>query len=289
MAASKSVAYLGPAGTFTEIALRKFEQAGILPGGCEEIPETSPSAVLSGVSAGTYTYGVVPAENSVDGSITATADGLLAGNVRIHGEVDVPIAFAAMTRDDVPLEQVTTFTTHPVAYAQLKKWIAEHLPNATYVEASSNGAAARMVSEGEAELAFAPVIAADTYGLTVRAEGLADYGHARTRFFLVANASEVTATSQLQGAEYRSMVIVSLKHEPGSLVNALQEFSTRNIDLTRIESRPTREVFGTYYFFLDVLGHAEEPNLAEALEALKTHSLEYVFLGSWIIGQDNIA
>ncbi|MDO4909027.1 MAG: prephenate dehydratase [Corynebacterium sp.] len=281
MAASEKIAYLGPAGTFTEIALRNFIKTGILPEGVEEIPEASPSAVLAGVTGGEYTYGVVPAENSVDGSITATADGLLAGNLRILGEVDVPIAFAAMTKTDIPLSEVKTFTTHPVAYAQLKKWVAANLPQATYVEASSNGAAARMVHEDGADLAFAPVIAATTYELKVRAEGLADYGHAKTRFFLVANADQVPAPVRIPGVDYRSMVIVSLKHEPGSLVRALTEFATRGIDLTRIESRPTREVFGTYYFFLDLLGHAEDPNLAAALEGLKTHSLEYVFLGSW--------
>lgn len=280
------VAYLGPAGTFTEIALQGFHNKGIFGENVEIFPLSSPRSVIEGVSAGEFHYGVVPEENSVDGSIVATSDALRLPHLRINGEIDVPIIFAAMIKPGTT--DIHTFSTHPVAYAQLRTWISQNYPHARYVEAFSNGAAAESVAQGEVDMAFAPIIAAEKYGLDIIHEGLADYAGATTRFALVANDSLVPEPEyklEHQDVPYRSMVILTLKNEPGSLVRALVEFSTRGIDLSRIESRPTRERIGTYHFLVDFLGHYKQPEIQDALRSIENMAENVQFLGSWPIGE----
>lgn len=267
------VSYLGPAGTFTEQALWNF---GI--DGAEAIPVDSPAAALNAVRSGEADYAVAAIESSVDGSVTSTSDALIeAPGVQIYAETELDIAFAVMTRPGESLDGPLRFASHPVAYQQVKRWVAEHVPGAEFIPAASNGAGARMVSEGEADVAVAPRRAAELLGLEVHADGVADLETARTRFLLVGPPGVPTPRT----GNDRTSVVFQLPNEPGTLVAVLQEFASRGVDLSRIESRPTRKVRNTYDFHVDLVGHIDDDPLAEALRAVHLRASSIVFLGSW--------
>ncbi|WP_291313906.1 prephenate dehydratase [Corynebacterium sp. UBA2622] len=267
------IAFLGPAGTFTEQALWEFG----LPG-TEPVPAESPAAALNAVRAGEVEYAVAAIESSVDGTVTSTADALVESpGVQIYAETELDIAFAVMTRPGFALSDATTLATHPVAYEQVKCWVGEHIPGAAFVPAASNGAAARMVADGEADVAAAPRRAAEIFGLEVHADGVADLETARTRFVLVGP----TGRSPARTGNDRTTVVFRLPNEPGTLVGALQEFAYRGVDLSRIESRPTKEERNTYDFHVDFVAHIEDVPLEEALRAVYLRASKITFLGSW--------
>ena len=179
---SATVAYLGPAGTFTEEALWRLVE-GL--GEVTPLPVDSPSEALNAVREGRAEWAVVAIENSVDGAVTSTSDAFLeAPGVQIYGEVELPISFAIMTRPGFSLIDATRFSTHPVAHRQVRRWLNENLPSVEYLAATSNAAAAQAVAEGKADVAAAPLRAADLFGLEVHASGIADLATARTRFVL---------------------------------------------------------------------------------------------------------
>ncbi|AMA01289.1 prephenate dehydratase [Corynebacterium glutamicum] len=273
------VAYLGPAGTFTEEALYKFADAGVFGDGeIEQLPAKSPQEAVDAVRHGTAQFAVVAIENFVDGPVTPTFDALDQGsNVQIIAEEELDIAFSIMVRPGTSLADVKTLATHPVGYQQVKNWMATTIPDAMYLSASSNGAGAQMVAEGTADAAAAPSRAAELFGLERLVDDVADVRGARTRFVAV---QAQAAVSEPTGHD-RTSVIFSLPNVPGSLVRALNEFAIRGVDLTRIESRPTRKVFGTYRFHLDISGHIRDIPVAEALRALHLQAEELVFVGSW--------
>ncbi|SIS48825.1 prephenate dehydratase [Corynebacterium appendicis CIP 107643] len=271
-----SVAYLGPAGTFTEEALWLFRDH--ISGEIEPLPVDSPSEALNAVREGRAQYAVVAIENSVDGAVTSTSDAFVeGGGVMIYREVELPISFAVMTRPGFSLSDAQRFSTHPVAHRQVRRWLEENLPGVPFSAASSNAAAAKAVAEGEADVAAAPRRAADLFGLDVHAEGIADLREARTRFVL---AGPVGVPTKRTGND-RTSVVFQLPNEPGTLVGALQEFAYRGVDLTRIESRPTREAANTYNFYVDLVGHIDDVPVAEALRSLWLRASTIAFLGSW--------
>lgn len=268
-----NIAYLGPAGTFTEEAARRFE----LPQP-RYLPVDSPAAALAAVEAGEADYAVCAIENSVDGAVTSTSDALVdAPGTQIFGEVELAISFAMMTQPGAELAGARTFATHPVAYQQVKGWAARNLPGAQFVPAASNAAAAKLVAEGEADVAAAPERAADVFGLQVHARGVADMDTARTRFVLVGKRAAPPART---GAD-RTSLVFRTPNEPGTLVAALQEFAYRGVDLSRIESRPTRREPNTYNFFVELIGHIDDAPVAEALRGVYLRASEIRFLGSW--------
>ncbi|AWB84859.1 prephenate dehydratase [Corynebacterium liangguodongii] len=267
------IAFLGPHGTFTEEAVWAFGLDD-----AELIPADSPSAALRMVRAGEADRAVVAIENSVDGAVTSTADALIEDHgVQIYGETELEISFSIMTRPGERLEDSETFATHPVGYQQVKNWVAAHAPRAEFRAASSNAAAAEMVARGQADAAAAPARAAELYGLTVHARGVADRQAARTRFVLVGPRGVPTART---GTD-RTFVAFQLPNEPGTLVGALQEFAYRGVDLSRIESRPTGQAHSTYNFFVELVGHIEDTPVAEALRSLYLRASEITYLGSW--------
>ena len=272
-----TVAYLGPAGTFTEAALLQFD-LGEVTG----LTVSSPSEALGAVRSGAAQYAVVAIENSVDGAVTATFDALVESDerVQVFGEVDLPVEFAIMVRPGS--RDRAKFATHPVAYQQVRSWIAQELPDAAFTPASSNAAAAEMVAQGEADVAAAPARAAEIYGLEIIESGVADVRGATTRFLL---AGAPAAPPSPTGSD-RTSVVFTLPNQPGSLVGALEEFAIRGVDLTRIESRPTRQELGTYRFYVDLVGHIEDEPVAEALRALWLRTEELVFVGSWPAAQE---
>ncbi|MFC7450003.1 prephenate dehydratase [Rhodococcus daqingensis] len=271
------IAYFGPSGTFTEMALAQMESGGAFDGPVERVSAPSPPAALALVREGLVDGAVVPIESSVEGPVPPTMDSLAAGErLQIVAETELDVSFTILARAETTLEQVRTIRAYPVAGAQVRMWIERKLPDAVVQSASSNAGAAEDVAAGIADAAVSTALAGERLGLSVLADSVADFDGARTRFVLVTRPAPVPAAT---GAD-RTAVVLQLNNEPGSLVSAMAEFSTRGIDLTRIESRPTRVEFGTYRFFLDCIGHLEDTAVAEALKALhRKHEVR--FLGSW--------
>jgi prephenate dehydratase len=200
--------------------------------------------------------------------------------LQVFGELTLDVAFSVAVRPGIAAADVRTVGAFPVAAAQVRRWLTENLPLALVVPANSNAAAAIDVLEGRADAAVTTALAAQRYGLTELAAGVVDEPNARTRFVLVGLPGRPPART---GAD-RTSVVLRLDNVPGALVSALTEFAIRDIDLTRIESRPTRVELGTYVFFLDCVGHIDDIAVAEALKALHRRCADVRYLGSWPTG-----
>ncbi|MDF2829922.1 MAG: pheA [Mycobacterium sp.] len=275
------VAYLGPEGTFTEAALWQIAGSGALAGDVEPRSAESPGAALAMVRAGDADYACVPFENSIEGSVIPTLDSLSTGTpLQIYAEHTLDVAFSIVVRPGVGIDQVSTVAAFPVAAAQVRHWLAEHLPSATLVPASSNAGAAQDVAGGRADAGVSTALAAQRWGLDVLAADVVDEPNARTRFVLAGPPGPPPLRT---GAD-RTSVILRLDNTPGALVAAMTEFAVRAIDLTRIESRPTRTELGTYVFFLDCVGHIDDDSVAQALKALHRRCRDVRYLGSWPTG-----
>lgn len=277
-----SIAYLGPQGTFTEAALLQLTASDAIPvpGTVTPLPVESTPASLECVRAGTADYACVPIENSIEGSVLPTLDSLAVGApLQIFAETVLNVSFTIVVRPG-HTGDVATVAAFPVAAAQVRRWLAENLPGALVVPAQSNAAAAHDVAEGRADAGVSTVLAAQRLGLDALASGVVDESSARTRFLLAGRPAPPPART---GAD-RTSVVLRLDNEPGALVTAMTELSVRDIDLTRIESRPTRTGLGTYVFFLDFVGHIDDAAVAEALRALRRRCAGVRYLGSWPTG-----
>lgn len=278
------IAYLGPEGTFTEAALRQITAAGLVPGQGGEVeptPVESTSAALDAVRDGAAEYACVPIENSIDGSVTPTLDSLAIGSpLQVFAETTLDVAFSIVVTPGRSAADVRTLAAFGVAAAQVRRWVAANLPDAKLRPAYSNADAAQQVAEGHVDAAVTSPLAATRWGLHTLAEGVVDESNARTRFLLVGRPGPPPART---GAD-RTSVVLSIDNAPGALLAALVEFGVRGIDLTRIESRPTRTGLGTYRFFADCVGHIDDDAVAEALKALHRRCADVRYLGSWPTG-----
>ncbi|WP_030676585.1 prephenate dehydratase [Streptomyces rimosus] len=267
--------YLGPAGTFTEAALRTLPESATR----ELVPMVSVPAALDAVRAGEAAAALVPIENSVEGGVTTTLDELAAGEpLMIYREVLLPIAFALLVRPGTQLTDIKTVTGHPVAQPQVRKWLAGHLPEAVWESAASNADGARLVQEGRYDGAFAGEFAAATYGLEPLVTDIHDAQNAATRFVLVGRPARPAART---GADKTSVVLWLREDHPGALLELLQEYAARGVSMMRIESRPTGEGIGRYCFSVDCEGHLTDRRVGEVLMALKRICREVRFLGSY--------
>ena len=199
---------------------------------------------------------------------------------RLLAELTLDVAFSIVTRPGVQAGAVRTVAAFPVAAAQVRRWLAGHLAGAEVIPANSNAAAARDVADGRADAGVSTALAARRYGLDTLAEGIVDEPNARTRFVLVGCPGPPPPRT---GAD-RTSVVLQIDNSPGALVAAMSEFGIRDIDLTRIESRPTRTGLGSYMFFLDCVGHIDDSAVAEALKALHRRCADVRYLGSWPTG-----
>ncbi|MFF7410215.1 prephenate dehydratase [Streptomyces lydicus] len=267
--------YLGPAGTFTEAALRSLPEAATR----ELVPMVSVPAALDAVRAGEAAAALVPIENSVEGGVTTTLDELAAGEpLMIYREVLLPIAFALLVRPGTALDDVKTVTGHPVAQPQVRKWLAAQLPEAVWESAASNADGARLVQEGRYDGAFAGEFAAATYGLTPLVTDIHDAQNATTRFVLVGRPARPASPT---GADKTSVVLWLAEDHPGALLELLQEYAVRGVSMMRIESRPTGEGIGRYCFSVDCEGHVTDRRVSEVLMGLKRVCRDVRFLGSY--------
>lgn len=277
------IAYLGPEGTFSEAALLRMAAGGMVPGAGELEPQPTEStpAALEAVRSGAADYACVPIENSIEGSVLPTLDSLAGGSaLQVYAELTLDVAFSIVTRPGVQAGEIRTVAAFPVAAAQVRRWLAGHLPGAEVIPANSNAAAARDVADGRADAGVSTALAARRYGLDTLAEGIVDEPNARTRFVLVGCPGPPPPRT---GAD-RTSVVLQIDNSPGALVAAMSEFGIRDIDLTRIESRPTRTGLGSYMFFLDCVGHIDDSAVAEALKALHRRCADVRYLGSWPTG-----
>ena len=274
------IAYLGPEGTFSEAALLRMVAGAMVPGGgeAEPLPTDSTPAALEAVRAGSAEFACVPIENSIEGSVLPTLDSLAAGPpLQVFAELTLDVAFSIVIRPGVTAAQVRTVAAFPVAAAQVRRWLGIQLPEAVVVPAISNAAAACDVAEGRVDAGVSTALAAQRYGLATLADGVVDEPNARTRFVLVGRPGPPPPRT---GSD-RTSVVLRIASAPGALVSAMSEFGIRDIDLIRIESRPTRTELGSYMFFLDCVGHIDDHAVAEALKALHRRCIDVRYLGSW--------
>src|SRR4051812_35556648 len=269
-------AYLGPAGTFSEAALRALPSAA----NADLVPYPSVPDVLDAVRRGDVSAAVVPLENSVEGSVATTLDELAVGDpVVITRELLLPVSFALLARPGTGLDAVKTVTTIPHAEAQVRGWLRRELPNARFVPAASTADGARAVAAGEADAAVASPLAAERYGLEVLGHDIHDVEGAQTRFVVVTRSG--TPPAAPTGADRTTVVAFIADDHPGALLEILMEFAVRGVNLTRIESRPTGAQIGRYYFSMDCEGHIADARVGEALSALRRICADVRFLGSY--------
>jgi prephenate dehydratase len=270
-------AYLGPAGTFTESALRQIPAAAA----GEQVPYNSVLAALDAVRDGEAAGAVVPIENSVEGVVPVTVDYLFTGDpLMITREMHVTVDFALLARPGTSIEDVRKVATHPHGEAQCRRWIAAHLPKAEVVLESSTAHAAAMVAQRDSpyDAAIAAPVAAETYRLETLAAHVGDRLGAVTRFVLVSRPGPPPPRT---GADKTSLVVFIHENRPGALLELLEQFAVRGIDLTWIQSRPIGSTLGKYCFAIDAEGHIEDARLGEALMGLRRTSDDVRFLGSY--------
>jgi prephenate dehydratase len=271
---SSSYGFLGPAGTFTEAALLQWLDGRP----AELVAHATVDSAVEAVRAGDVVAAMVPLENSVEGSVTATIDALAGGpGLAIIAEAQVPVSFSLVARPGTALGDVRGVTTHPHAHAQCRRWLAEQLPDVPVTFAPSTAMAASMVAEGEHDAAISAPLAAQVYGLDQLATDVGDRP-AETRFVLVTTPRPPEPAT---GADKTSLVLFMGEDHPGALLEILTEFAVRGVNLTRIESRPTGGGIGDYFFSVDVEGHLDDARVGEALMGLRRVCAEVRYLGSY--------
>lgn len=275
------ISFLGPAGTFTEDALKEAAPAGVE---IEAVRMPTVHDAIVAVEQGESERALVPFENSIEGSVRSTLDTLAfdVEAVTIVGEHDFRVHAHLIAREGVELEQVAAILSHPQPLAQCAGFLREHLPGVERRSVSSTAEAVRMVGESVRPwAAIGARAAADLYGCVVLREGIEDESDNVTRFVWIAPAGTEPAGN---GPWRTSLVFSELGADhPGALVEALQEFSSRGVNLSRIESRPLRRGLGRYMFFCDLEGALGEAPVAAALEALRTKAESVRILGSYPI------
>jgi prephenate dehydratase len=279
------IAYLGPAGTFTEDALTEAIPAG----GFEPLRTPTIHDAIVAVERGEADRALVPIENSLEGSIRPTLDTLAfeAEAVTIVGEYDYRVRVHLIAREGVRVEDVEAVLSHPQPLAQCQRFLRETFPSVELRSVSSTAAAVRMVSEsGRPWAALGARAAAALYECELLLEGVEDSGDNVTRFVWIAAAGAENAISESERPWKTSLVFseVGADH-PGALVDCLSEFSSRGVNLTRIESRPLRQGLGRYMFFCDLEGRAADPVVAEAIEQLRTKAASVRILGSYPVAR----
>ncbi|MBK5110775.1 MAG: prephenate dehydratase [Thermoleophilia bacterium] len=283
------VAYLGPAGTFSEDALG---QSGFAPADSTTVPCEGIREAIETIGRGEADRVLVPVENSIEGSIRATLDSLVdqAGAVTIVGEYDHPVRSALIARTPLDPSRIEAVISHPQPLAQCDRFLRNELPEAELRVAASTSAAVREVSRSDRPLAaLAPATAAGIYDCVVLREEIEDEPGNVTRFVWLAprddrRSGRLTEDSGAEGDAWKTTIVFSElgADHPGALVEALLEFSQREINLVRIESRPLRRELGRYRFFIDVEGRESEPALLAAIEALRLKAESVQILGSYL-------
>ena len=264
------VAFLGPEGTFTHLAAR--HQFG---GSSQALPQGTIQAVFQAVERSRADYGVVPVENATEGAVDSTLDAFLDSPLLICAEILLPVDQALLLRPELDLGGVRRVYSHPHALGQCRRWLEAHIPQADRIEAPSTSEAARLAREDAEGAAVASELAAELFGLRVAETKIQDLAANATRFLVLGPKS-----AEPTGRD-RTTLLAMAQDGPGALLRLLEPLARRGLNLSRIQSRPTRRKLWEYAFFLDVEGHSEDPLMAEALVELQSACASLKVLGSY--------
>jgi len=266
-----TVAYLGPQGSFSEQAALEHFGHSVEKLRCDSFDE-----VFRAVEAGQAQVGMVPVENSAEGAVNRTLDLLLNSSLRILGERSLGIHHCLMTQSG-SMQGVKRVMAHPQALAQCQGWLSRHYPDLARDAASSNAEAARIAAEDPTVAAIAGAMAAEAWGLTIAASGIQDDPHNRTRFLAVG------AIETLPSGRDKTSLILAVPNRAGAVYEMLAPLAANGVSMTRLESRPARTGQWEYYFYLDLLGHRDDPQVAKALAELRKRAAFFKELGSYPI------
>ncbi len=269
------VAYLGPAGTFSEEAALGFFGSSLVKVPCATFDE-----VLHNTVAGSADFGVVPVENSTEGVVTRSLDLFLTTPLFIIGETSLLVRHNLLRRDNA-LEGITAVCAHPQALAQCHGWLSLHLPQAERRPVASNAEGARLAAGDPTLAAIASVRAGGEFGLHVVAPAIQDEAHNRTRFAILAHPDRHPRPAA-SGHDCTSLV-VSVPNRPGAVHDMLTPLKQHGVSMTRIESRPARSGQWEYYFYIDLQGHPDQPHVAAALQELRGVCAFFKLLGTYPI------
>lgn len=270
------IAYLGPQATFTHLAsIKKFGSS------VKQAPVNSITEVFAEVEKGRADYGVVPIENSIEGAVSHTLDMFVESELKICSEISLEISHHLLMSQAVKRgPKIKKIYSNPQVFGQCRIWIEANLPNAELVEVSSTAKAAEIAKKDRTSACIASSLAAKHYSLRVIAKSIEDYGHNVTRF-LVIGRTEPSPTK-----EDKTSILFSIKDKLGALHDMLVPFKKNKINLTKIESRPSKRRAWDYYFFVDLQGHHEDTSIKKALKELEKHTTFIKILGSYPIGNN---
>ncbi|AGB41776.1 prephenate dehydratase [Halobacteroides halobius DSM 5150] len=264
--------FLGPQGSFTELAAQKYQGQVT-----EYLAYQDIKSLIKGVKAGAVDGAVTPIENSLEGSVTLTLDLLVEFDLKIRNEIIIPIEHNLLVKNDINLEQIKHVISHPQALAQCRSFLEDNLVDYQVHTANSTSEAVKELKNLEDDwAAIGNARAARYYQLNLLKEGIQDNQENWTRFVMLAKADR----SQT-GNDKTSLICAAQMDRPGALYKILHEFAKRNINLTRIESRPAKKLLGDYIFFIDLEGHRADPRVKAALSAVKKMTSLYKLLGSY--------
>jgi chorismate mutase / prephenate dehydratase len=275
--APQRVAYLGPAGTFSEQAALQFFGSSI-----EHVPCVSIEEVFRATAAGSAQFGVVPVENSTEGVVTRSLDLFLQTPLHIVGETSLLVRHNLL-RQSASLEGIEVVLAHPQALAQCQGWLNNHLPDVERRAVSSNAEGARLAAGNPAWAGIASDRAATEFGLHIAAHAIQDDAFNRTRFAVVC-LPQTLAAPEASGQDCVSL-IVSVPNRPGAVHDLLVPLKQHGVSMTRFESRPARSGQWEYYFYIDLQGHPSQPNVSAALKDLQSLCAYYKVLGTYPLGE----
>ena len=265
------VAYLGPAGTYSHAAaLRWFPD----PASC--IPVSEIQDVFASVESGNTDFGVVPVENSSEGSITITLDSFVASPLQINAELMLRINHCLLAAKSTTKPDITKIVSHQQSLGQCRQWLNANLPGVERVAVSSNAEAAKIAASQKGVVAIAGRVAATLYDLQILFDSIEDNSDNTTRFLLLGREAQSRTEAQ-----HKTSIIISAHNEPGTLFKALEPFQRFGVNLTKLESRPSRKAAWSYTFYVDFEGHVTDQKVQTALQELKQHALEIKVLGSY--------
>lgn len=271
--AGLSVAVLGPEGTYTELAARQHFGSTMSIDLLSTIDE-----IFRSTQNGKTDFSVVPVENSTEGGVNATLDQLVKTDLTICGEINLKISHNLLGQN-VQLTSIQTVYAHGQALAQCREWLNDHLPGVKLVAVSSNAQAAKWAADDPTAAAVAGAGAAKIYGLQTLAESIEDEANNTTRFLILSN--RYTPPS----GDDKTSLLLSCRNRPGALFSLLKPLFDRKIDMTKIESRPSRTGLWEYVFFIDVTGHIDDPEIAQGLEELKAEAGLFKCLGAYPVAR----
>ncbi|MDD2316842.1 MAG: prephenate dehydratase [Desulfobacterales bacterium] len=263
------IAFLGPEATFTHLAaLKHFGHLN------EFVPQENIYEIFSQVERGKCHYGVVPVENSIEGAVNHTLDLLFESTVSICGEIYSPISHALLCKNGRP-EDIREIFSHPQALAQCRRWLDRHLPDAVIKTCESTGYAARMAAERPDAGAIASCEAAQIYGLQVAAWAIEDSSRNTTRFIMIGKDAPAPTAND------KTSIMLVTAHRPGALYHALQPIADAGINMVKLESRPTKQQNWSYFFFVELDGHQQDPPVRTAIDQMRSLCLYLKILGSY--------